>query len=123
MYSIFCRFVHIFHHSTPKFSIVLQSYFVLLLLTDGVVTDMNQTRQAIVDASALPMSLIIVGVGAADFSDMEMLDGEDGVLRAPNGRPVVRDIVQFVPYRQFKTVSVYIIRSLFKSMCHSSSVY
>ncbi|XP_053401180.1 copine-3-like isoform X3 [Mercenaria mercenaria] len=81
------------------------AYFVLLLLTDGVITDMDNTRRAIVHASALPMSLIIVGVGGADFADMEMLDGDDGVLKAPNGQPVHRDIVQFVPFRDFKRVS------------------
>ncbi|XP_022094531.1 copine-3-like isoform X4 [Acanthaster planci] len=77
-------------------------YFILLLLTDGVITDMYETRDAIVAASKLPMSIIIVGVGNADFSDMRMLDGDDGVLRSPSGEPVCRDIVQFVPFRDFK---------------------
>ncbi|NWJ07005.1 CPNE4 protein, partial [Crypturellus undulatus] len=44
-----------------------QQYFILLILTDGVVTDMADTREAIVRASYLPMSIIIVGVGNADF--------------------------------------------------------
>lgn len=55
-------------------------------------------------ASHLPMSVIIVGVGNADFSDMQMLDGDDGILRSPKGEPVLRDIVQFVPFRNFKHV-------------------
>ncbi|XP_038077700.1 copine-3-like isoform X2 [Patiria miniata] len=80
-------------------------YFILLLLTDGVITDMYETRDAIVAASKLPMSIIIVGVGNADFSDMRMLDGDDGVLRSPSGEPVCRDIVQFVPFRDFKQAS------------------
>lgn len=75
------------------------------MLTDGVITDMNDTRQAIVNASGLPMSLIIIGVGDADFADMEFLDGDGGVLKAPNGQPAQRDIVQFVPFRDFKRVS------------------
>uniref|UniRef100_H2Z3X9 C2 domain-containing protein n=1 Tax=Ciona savignyi TaxID=51511 RepID=H2Z3X9_CIOSA len=80
------------------------NYYILLILTDGI-TDMDETRQAIVGASNLPMSIIIVGVGSADFSAMEMLDGDDGVLRAPSGQPVARDIVQFVPYREYKKAS------------------
>ncbi|XP_078690065.1 copine-4-like isoform X3 [Branchiostoma floridae x Branchiostoma belcheri] len=80
-----------------------QNYYVLLLLTDGVITDMADTREAIVRASHLPMSIIIVGVGDADFTDMEVLDGDDGLLKSPRGEPVKRDIVQFVPFRQFKT--------------------
>ncbi|RMC15197.1 hypothetical protein DUI87_07380 [Hirundo rustica rustica] len=77
-------------------------YFILLIITDGVITDLDQTRTAIVNASKLPMSIIIVGVGGADFDAMEFLDGDDGVLRSPSGEPAVRDIVQFVPFRKFQ---------------------
>uniref|UniRef100_K1QAM7 Copine-7 n=1 Tax=Magallana gigas TaxID=29159 RepID=K1QAM7_MAGGI len=81
------------------------AYFILLLLTDGIITDMDKTRDAIVYASGLPMSLIIVGVGEADFSDMNFLDGDNGILKGANGRPALRDIVQFVPFRDFKKVT------------------
>lgn len=67
---------------------------------------MADTREAIVRASYQPLSIIIVGVGNADFTDMQILDGDDGVLRSPKGEPVLRDIVQFVPFRDFKTVSL-----------------
>lgn len=82
-----------------------QRYFILLILTDGVVTDMADTRDAIVQASNLPMSIIIVGVGNADFSDMQVLGGDDGVLRSARGEPALRDIVQFVPFHNFKQVN------------------
>ncbi|XP_033125258.1 copine-3-like [Anneissia japonica] len=85
-------------NSTPN----LQQYFVLLVLTDGVITDMYETRNAIVRASHLPMSIIIIGVGEADFTDMQKLDGDDGILKSPSGEPAARDIVQFVPFRDFK---------------------
>ncbi|EPY73870.1 Copine-3 (Copine III)-like protein [Camelus ferus] len=77
-------------------------YFVLLIITDGVITDLDETRQAIVNAAKLPMSIIIVGVGGADFSAMEFLDGDGGSLRSPSGEVAIRDIVQFVPFRQFQ---------------------
>uniref|UniRef100_A0A803VW32 Copine 1 n=1 Tax=Ficedula albicollis TaxID=59894 RepID=A0A803VW32_FICAL len=77
-------------------------YFILLIITDGEITDLDQTRQAIVNASKLPMSIIIVGVGEADFQAMEFLDGDSGVLKSVTGEPAARDIVQFVPFRQFK---------------------
>uniref|UniRef100_A0AAX7SD67 Copine-3 n=1 Tax=Astatotilapia calliptera TaxID=8154 RepID=A0AAX7SD67_ASTCA len=79
-------------------------YFVLLIITDGVITDMDETRNAIVNASRLPMSIIIVGVGGADFSAMEFLDGDDGVLRSTTGENAMRDIVQFVPFRKFQNM-------------------
>ncbi|ELW69600.1 Copine-1 [Tupaia chinensis] len=77
-------------------------YFVLLLLTDGAVTDVEATREAVVRASNLPMSVIIVGVGGADFEAMEQLDADGGPLRTRSGEAAVRDIVQFVPYRRFQ---------------------
>jgi len=46
----------------------------------------------------MPMSIIIVGVGGADFNAMEELDG-DSVRVCSNGVQAARDIVQFVPYR------------------------
>ena len=69
---------------------------------------MPQTRDAIVLASTLPMSIIIVGVGQADFTAMNILDGDDGVLKGSNGQPVRRDIVQFVPFRDFHRVNTLI---------------
>ncbi|CAI9737844.1 copine-3-like isoform X1 [Octopus vulgaris] len=81
------------------------SYFILLMLTDGVLSDLNDTKSAIVYASTLPMSLIIVGVGNADFTDMEILDSDNCLLRAANGNVAKRDIVQFVPFREFYRAS------------------
>jgi len=79
------------------------NYFVLLILTDGVITDMDETKHAICQASLLPMSIIIVGVGDADFDSMEELDGDDGVLKSPlTGVKCKRDIVQFVPFNDYK---------------------
>ncbi|KAG1649683.1 Copine-8 [Nymphon striatum] len=75
-------------------------YFILLILTDGIISDMAQTKEAIVNASSLPLSIIIVGVGNVDFEAMEELDGDDQRL-SYNGRLAVRDIVQFVPFRKF----------------------
>lgn len=84
----------------------LQQYFTLLIITDGVISDMDETRHAIVQASKLPMSIIIIGVGNADFAAMEFLDGDASVLRSNTGEEAVRDIVQFVPFRDFRNVSI-----------------
>ena len=52
-------------------------YSVLMILTDGIITDMQQTIEAIVDAADEAMSIVIIGVGEADFTNMEILDGDD----------------------------------------------
>ncbi|CAC5407770.1 Protein BONZAI 1,Copine-3,Copine-8,Nicotinic receptor-associated protein 1,Copine-5,Copine-2,Copine-4,Copine-1,Copine-6,Copine-7,Copine-A,Copine-9 [Mytilus coruscus] len=75
-------------------------YFILLIVTDGIITDMPQTCEAIVHAASLPMSIIIVGVGDADFEAMDILDGDD-VRLSSRGKYAERDIVQFVPMRNF----------------------
>jgi hypothetical protein len=75
------------------------TYTVLVIFTDGAICDMDATIDAIVDASSKPMSIIIVGIGPADFGAMNRLDNDDKPpLRAGN-RSAKRDIVQFVPLR------------------------
>uniref|UniRef100_UPI0037E8455D copine-9-like isoform X4 n=1 Tax=Semicossyphus pulcher TaxID=241346 RepID=UPI0037E8455D len=75
-------------------------YFVLLMITDGVISDMVQTKEAVVNAASLPLSIIIVGVGPAEFDAMEELDGDE-VRVSSRGRFAERDIVQFVPFRDY----------------------
>ena len=43
----------------------------------GVINDEDATIRAIVAAADLPMSILIVGVGGADFTVMEKLDGDE----------------------------------------------
>ena len=61
------------------------TYSVLLILTDGVIHDMSATIDEIVAASKLPLSIIIIGVGNEDFSQMEALDSDNHVSGV-NGR-------------------------------------
>ena len=75
-------------------------YFILLILTDGIISDFDQTKEAIIRASTLPISIIIVGIGPAEFDAMEELDA-DKVKLQYRGKVAERDIVQFVPFRDF----------------------
>lgn len=77
------------------------TYTILLILTDGVINDMKETVDAIVNASNTPLSIIIVGIGKADFSAMENLDGDKNKLISSTGIRSSRDIVQFVPFNRF----------------------
>lgn len=85
-------------------------YFVLLIITDGIISDMHQTKRAIINASNLPMSIIIVGVGNADFEAMDELDSDE-VRLTVEGRYAERDIVQFVPLNKFLSNSGPFIKS------------
>ena len=78
-------------------------YHILLILTDGIITDMVKTVDCIVEASKLPLSIVIVGIGKeADFENMEFLDGDIIPLVNSYGEIRKRDIVQFVKFNTFK---------------------
>ena len=53
-----------------------QKYTICLIITDGIITDFDATVDQIVGGSSLPLSIIIIGVGEADFDQMEALDGD-----------------------------------------------
>ena len=74
----------------------ISNYFVLLIITDGLITDFEETKALLRSVSMLPLSIIIVGVGDEDFSEMKTLDGDHAEPRVDS-----RDIVQFVELRRF----------------------
>ena len=73
-----------------------------MILTDGIIEDMDDTINALVESSFLPISVIIIGIGTADFTNMDVLDADDDPLYDDNGRKADRDLVQFVPYKDFR---------------------
>jgi hypothetical protein len=80
-----------------------------LILTDGVIDDMDETKMEIISsAGTAPMSVIIVGIGEEDFSDMVELDAnkEDGQgnnIKLTFGDEMAeRDIVRFVEFKRFE---------------------
>ena len=77
-------------------------YYILMILTDGIINDIQQTIDLIVEGSKLPLSIIIIGVGNADFTSMDILDGDKEALINSKGEIRKRDIVQFVPFNRFK---------------------
>ncbi|KAF4524327.1 hypothetical protein B566_EDAN005385 [Ephemera danica] len=74
-------------------------YCVLLILTDGTIDDEKETIKAIVSASSLPISIVIVGIGNADFKTMVKLDADKIALNSVDGARAKRDIVQFINYQ------------------------
>jgi hypothetical protein len=62
---------------------------------------MDQTIDLLVNFCHLPLSIIIVGIGSANFENMNTLDGDNGLYNS-KGVKAARDIVQFVPFNQVK---------------------
>lgn len=54
---------------------------------------MQQTVDQIIKACYIPLSIIIVGIGQENFSNMEMLDADDTPLVSSFGEKMFRDIV------------------------------
>lgn len=66
----------------------MQKYSILLILTDGAVSDVGATARCIDAIDDSPLSIVIVGIGRADFSSMQFLDDKSGDI----------DIAQFVEF-------------------------
>ena len=73
-----------------------------MILTGGIINDMNETIDSIVEGSKLPLSIVIIGIGNADFTNMVFLDGDKIPLKNFSGEIRKRDIVQFVEFKKFK---------------------
>jgi hypothetical protein len=62
---------------------------------------MDDTIDELVEASFLPISVIIIGIGNGDFGNMDILDADDNPLYDRNNRKADRDLVQFVPFFKY----------------------
>ena len=72
-----------------------------MIISDGYVHDIDNIIDRIVESSKLPLSVIIIGVGADVTSDMKKLNGEDGKLIDSSGEGLEKDIVQYVHFNDY----------------------
>ncbi|KAJ9444983.1 Copine-A [Diplonema papillatum] len=85
------------------------SYQLLIILTDGDASDMTEAEHAIVEASSLPMSILIIGMGdpekqSSGFTKMARFDDAD--LRSViSGSRLKRDVVNFMEYHEYKKLT------------------
>jgi len=76
----------------------INHYFILMILTDGIINDMAETSDILVECAYVPLSVIIIGIGNANFENMDTLDGNDEPLISTDGIKRQRDIVKFVRF-------------------------
>lgn len=76
------------------------------MITDGLITDKDETIDTVVECSYLPISIVIVGVGNANFEKMDILDDDDNSLVSSQGKRPLRDCVQFVQFNQIEDMGV-----------------
>ncbi|KAH7729248.1 Protein CPNA-4 [Aphelenchoides avenae] len=70
-------------------------YYVLIVITRGVFDDIKETVQAVIFASRAPISIIFVGIGEADLTELQRL-GTAGMRLNYHGRKPERDCIQYV---------------------------
>lgn len=67
-------------------------FHMLVIVTDGQITDDGETLQAIRDAAKLPIQILIIGVGDGPWDEMKHLD---------DTLELDRDVVQFVEFTPY----------------------
>ena len=88
------------------------SYTILLLLTDGAVSDVEATKRTLQSIADAPLSIVIVGIGNADFSAMQFLDDFE------TRNSFNRDIVQFVEFRRHEFDKMSLTRATLDEIPH-----
>jgi len=68
-----------------------------LILTAGNVEDIKETKSQLIAACTDPLSVVIVGIGEADFTSMEFLDEFD------TEKEEGRDITKFVRFNDYQS--------------------
>ena len=78
-FSSSCNLAPIINHVTKQCQTKMvdgKQYFVLLILTNGDVNDLEATKSAISAVSDWPLSIVIVGIGNRDFSQFDELKAD-----------------------------------------------
>lgn len=71
-----------------------------MILTAGNIEDAQVTKQELIRASNAPLSVVIVGIGESDFTDMEFLDEHD------EHNEEGRDITKFVKFNDYRSYNL-----------------
>ena len=107
-------------------------YNIMLFITDGDITDIKETIKAYIflfnfyrtiEASFLPMSIIIIGVGNSDFSKMDVLDSDGALLQDNLENTAARDIVHFVRYNNYLGDMTYLHEDVLREIPTQFSSY
>lgn len=97
-------------------SIENQEYYILLILTSDEIYDMQQTINSIIKASALPISIIIAGIGNSSFRNISMLANDQQCLSSSKGMTSERNILHFASLNEINNSCVEVSKKLLKNI-------
>lgn len=85
------------------------SYTILLILTAGNVENVKETKKKLIKVSEDPLSVVIVGIGDANFDGMEFLDEHDP--QTEGGRDITK-FVRFSDYKSFNALTEAVLEEI-----------
>lgn len=81
------------------------SYRIHFILIDGTIFDIQETKDLLVQASSLPFSLIVIGIGNFDFKEMEVFNQPKEEFVASNGDISSRANTRFFKFNDLKDLN------------------
>ena len=77
-------------------------YNVLMIITDGIISDIYQVINSVVDAQSLPLSINIIGIGEEPTEEMRKLNLERGPLYDSYGKRMDRKVVTYIHFQKYQ---------------------
>ncbi len=85
-----------------KNNISISIYNVLMIITDGIIDDIDDVIDSVVDAQSLPLSINIIGIGEEPTQEMRKLNMELGPLYDSKGKRMDRKVVTYIHFQQYQ---------------------
>ena len=80
---------------------IINNYHVFLLLTDGLIDDMNNAIDILIESSNYPISVIIIGIGEENFDKMEFFNLDSFPIISRKNIKRIRNSVKFLNFSKF----------------------
>ncbi|CAJ0572443.1 unnamed protein product, partial [Mesorhabditis spiculigera] len=93
---------HVSKFAKASARLKLGLYYVLVILTDGDLENTKGTRDALVDASEAPMSVVVVGLRDGQKFD-KVVALESPILKHSDGRTMRRQVLSFTKFNDLAT--------------------
>ena len=77
-------------------------YNVLMIITDGIIDDICNVIDSVVDAQSLPLCILIIGIGEEPTEEMRRLNMELGPLYDSNEKRMDRKVVTYIHFQNYQ---------------------
>ena len=99
--TVICPIIDNFKNSI-KNNQSISIYNVLMIITDGIIDDIRNVIDSVVDAQSLPLSINIIGIGEKPTEEMRTLNLERGPLYDSKNRRMDRKVVTYIHFQGYQ---------------------